>query len=80
MLVASLDTNKNASLAHVKRTTFKQCFWNHKKLSNQIKHINDMELSKEFWEIKKCNGIPKIIWKIIKITLTIQTESAAFYV
>ena len=26
-----------------------------------------MELSKEFWEIKKRNGTPKITWKIIRI-------------
>ena len=26
-----------------------------------------MELSKQFWEIKKRNGIIKITWKIIRI-------------
>ena len=34
---------------------------------NHIKYRNDMELSKSFWEIKKPNGTPKIIRKIIRI-------------
>ena len=34
---------------------------------NHIKHKNDTELSKEFWEIKKRNSTPKIIGKITKI-------------
>ena len=36
-------------------------------LFNHVKHKNDTELSKEFREIKKCNGTPKITWKIIRI-------------
>ena len=40
-----------------------------------------MELSKEFWGIKKRNGTPKITWKIISIyvILTIETVSLPFY-
>ena len=41
-------------------STFKDCFGNHKKSFNHIKHKNDAELSKEFWETKKSNGTPKI--------------------
>ena len=48
-------------------TTFKDRFGNHKKSFNHVKHKNETELSKEFWEIKKRNGIPKIIWNIIRI-------------
>ena len=48
-------------------TTFKDRFGNHKKSFNHLKHKNDTELSKKFWEIKKRNGTPKITWKIIRI-------------
>ena len=48
-------------------TTFKDRFGNHKKLFNHVKHKNDTELSKEFWETKKSNGTPKITWKIMRI-------------
>ena len=44
-------------------TTFKDRFGNHKKSFNHFKHKNDTELSKEFWENKKCNGTPKVTWK-----------------
>ena len=43
-------------------TTFKDCFENHKRSFNHVKHKSDTE----FWEIKKCNGTPKIAWKIIR--------------
>ena len=33
---------------------------------NHIKHKNDMELSKEFLEIKHCNGTPKTKLKVLK--------------
>ena len=39
--------------------TFKDRFGNHKKLFNHVKHKNDTELSKEFWEIKKHNVTPQ---------------------
>ena len=63
-------------------TTFKDRFGNHKKSFHYLKHKNDTELSKEFWEIKKRNGTAKSTWKIITICvpLTTQTVSAAFYV
>ena len=41
-------------------TTFKDRFGNHKKSFNHLKHKNETELSKEFWEIKKRNGTPEI--------------------
>ena len=33
---------------------------------NHVKNKNDTELSKVFWETKKCNATPKITWKITK--------------
>ena len=62
-------------------TTFKDRFANHKKLFNQVKHKNHMELSKEFWEIKSAMEHQKLNEKLSKyVALTIQTVSAAFYV
>ena len=42
---------------------------------NHVKHKNDTELSKEFWEIKKRNGTPKIIWNIIRICRSYNPNS-----
>ena len=39
-------------------------FRNHKKSFNHVNHKNNTELSKEFSEIKKRNGTPKVAWKI----------------
>ena len=62
-------------------TTFKDCFGNYKKSFNHVKHENDTELSKEFWEIKKHNGTPRITWKIISACRSYNpTVNAAFYV
>ena len=64
--------------------TVEDLFGNHKKSFIHLKHKNDTELSKEFWEIKKCNGTRKITWKIISLLkyvhLTTQKISAVFYV
>ena len=56
-------------------TTFKDRFANHKKLFNHVKHKNDTELSKEFWEIKKRIGKQKITWKIIRICRSYNPNS-----
>ena len=48
-------------------TTFKDRFANHKKSFNHVKHKNDTELLKEFWEIKQRNGTRKITWKIMRM-------------
>ena len=56
-------------------TTFKDRFGNHKKSFNHVKHKNDTELSEEFWEIKECNGTPKITWKIIRICRSYNPNS-----
>ena len=69
------QTNINCDIAGYKQkcdlgsceTTFKDRFGNHKKSFNNVKHRNDTELSKEFWEIRNCSGTPKITWKIIRI-------------
>ena len=56
-------------------TTFKDRFGNHKKSFNHAKHKNDKELSKEFWEIKKRRGKPKITWKIDRICRSYNPNS-----
>ena len=66
LTVTSLDINKNVTFAHVKQH-LKIVFGNHKKSFIHVRHKNDTELSKEFGEIKKHNGTPKITWKVIRI-------------
>ena len=65
-------------------TTFKDHFWNHKKSFNHVKHKNDTELSKEFWEFEKSESTveqQKLHGKLSEyVVLTIQTVSTAFYV
>ena len=62
-------------------TTFKDRFGNHEKSFGYLKHKYDTKLSKKFWEIKKRNGTPKIIWKIIRICPSYNPNSnSAFYV
>ena len=56
-------------------TTFKDRFGNHKKSFNHAKHKNAKELSKEFWEIKKRRGTPKITWKIDRICRSYNPNS-----
>ena len=56
-------------------TTFEDSFGNHKELFNHAKHENHMELSKEFLEIKKCNGSQKITWKVIRICCSYNPNS-----
>ena len=56
-------------------TTFKDRFGNYKKSFNHVKHKNDKEQSKEFWEIKKRNGTSKITWKIIRICRSCNPSS-----
>ena len=47
-------------------TTFIDRFGNDKNFFNHVKHKNGTELSKEFYEIKKHNGAPKITRKILR--------------
>ena len=51
------------------------CKVNHKKSFNHVKHKNDTELSKEFWEIKKRNATPKFTWKTIRICCSYNPNS-----
>ena len=55
--------------------TFKDRFGNCKKSFNHVKHKNDTELSKDFWEIKKWSGTPKMTWKIIRICHSYNPDS-----
>ena len=71
---------QKCSLAHVKLQlkNVSEIIRSH---STTINIKNDTELSKEFWEIKQRNGIPKIIWKASEhAVLLIHTIGAAFYV
>ena len=62
-------------------TTFKYRFGNHKKSFNHLKHKNDTELSKEFWESKSAMEHQKLHGKLSEhVPLTTQTVSPAFYV
>ena len=56
-------------------TTFKDRYGNHNESFNHVKYQNDTELSKEFWEIKKCSGTQKITWKIIRICRSCNPNS-----
>ena len=67
--------HKQKSYLGLCETTFKDHFENHKKSFNHFKHKNDTELSKEFWEIKKCSGTPKITRKIITICCSYNPNS-----
>ena len=44
----------------IAETTFKKRHSNHKRSFNLLTYKNDTELSKEFWEIKRRNFVPKI--------------------
>ena len=55
--------------------TFKDRLRNHKKSFNHVKRKNDTELSKEFWEIKKLIGTPKVTWKIMRICCSYNPNS-----
>ena len=75
-----LDINKKCYLGSCE-TTFKDYLGNHKKSFNHVKHKNDTELSKEFWEIKSVVEHQKSHRRLLHyVVLTIQTVSAALYV
>ena len=46
-------------------------FYNHTKSFTHEDYANDKELSKEYWEIKSNNFIPKITWSIVRKMSTI---------
>ena len=76
---ANIDCDIAGSLGSCE-TTFKDRFGNHKKSFNHVKHKNDTDQSKEFWEIKNRSGTPKITWKIIRICRPYYPNSVVFYV
>ena len=57
---------------------FEDRFGNHKMSFNHAKHKNDTELSKEFWEIKKRSGTPKITRKIITVCCSYNPNSKRY--
>ena len=73
--MTSLDINLGLCYLDLCETTFKDRFGNRKKSFNHVKHKNDTKLSKEFWEIKKSNGTPRITWKIIRICRSYNLNS-----
>ena len=44
----------------------KDRFYNHTKSFTHEDYANDTELSKEYWEIKRNNFIPKVTWSIVR--------------
>ena len=67
---ASLTSNepnyKETKYIGISETPFKKRFANHQKSFKIEKYKHETELSKEVWEIKRRNYIPKVNWKIIK--------------
>ena len=62
-------------------TTFKDCFGNHKKSFNHVKHKNDTELSKESGKSKSAMENQELHGKLSAyVVLATQTMSASFYV
>ena len=50
-------------------------YGNHKKSFNHEVYKNDSELSKEYWEVRKKGGNPKVTWKILKKCSAYNSES-----
>ena len=50
----------------VAEKSFKDRFYNHTKSFTYEDYANDTELSKEYWDIKRNNFIPKVTWIIVK--------------
>ena len=46
--------------------SFKDRFYNHTKSFTHEDYVNDTELSKEYWDIKMNNFIPKVTWSIVR--------------
>ena len=44
----------------------KSRFYNHTKSFTHEDYANDTEFSKEYWEIKRNNFIPKVTWSILR--------------
>ena len=50
----------------VAEKAFKDRFYNHTKSFTHEDYANDTELSKEYWDIKRNNFIPKVTWSIVR--------------
>ena len=50
----------------VAEKSFKDRFYNHTKSFTHEDYANDTELSKEYWDIKRNNFIPKVTWSIVR--------------
>ena len=50
----------------VAEKSFKDRFYNHTKSFTHEDYTNDTELSKEYWDIKRNNFIPKVTWIIVR--------------
>ena len=49
----------------VAEKSFKDRFYNHTKSFTHEDYTNDTELSKEYWNIKRNDFIPKVTWSIV---------------
>ena len=50
----------------VAEKSFKDRFYNQAKSFTHEDYANDTELSKEYWDIKRNNFIPKVTWSIVR--------------
>ena len=65
-ITANIPGYKEKVYLGVSETTFKIGYGNHKKWFTKQHHKSDMELSKEYWQVKQQNGIRRIKWKVLK--------------
>ena len=59
----------------ISATAFKSRYANHKKSFGIEKYKTETELSKEYWKIKRLNGIPSVEWEIIQKCATYNKNS-----
>ena len=65
--ITSSQSNYNDQVYFgVAKKLFKDRFYNHTKSFTHEDYANDTELSKEYWDIKRSNFIPKVAWSIVK--------------
>ena len=65
--MTSTQTNCNDKVYFgVAEVSFKNRFYNHTKSFTHEDYANDTKLSKEYWEIKRNNFIPKVTWSIVR--------------
>ena len=74
-ITSDLPNNKDKFYKGISEHPFKLRYGNHKKSFNHEIYKNDSELSKEYWEVRKKGGNPKVMWKILKKCSAYNLES-----